>query len=47
MFSLSKLLRIGEGRAVKRLGNIADQVIAKEDEYAALSDDELLSLIHI
>ena len=41
MFSLSKLLRIGEGRAVKRLGNIADQVIAKEDEYAALSDDEL------
>jgi len=41
VFSLSKLLRIGEGRAVKRLGNIADQVIAKEDEYAALSDDEL------
>nr|WP_253291950.1 preprotein translocase subunit SecA [Corynebacterium amycolatum] len=35
------MLRIGEGRAVKRLGNIADQVIAKEDEYAALSDDEL------
>ncbi|MEJ6019083.1 preprotein translocase subunit SecA [Corynebacterium sp. H113] len=41
MFSLSKLLRVGEGRAVKRLQNIADNVMALEDEYAALSDDEL------
>ena len=41
MFSLSKLLRVGEGRAVKRLSNIADQVIALEDEYAALSDEQL------
>nr|WP_120491141.1 preprotein translocase subunit SecA [Corynebacterium lactis] len=41
MFSLSKLLRVGEGRAVKRLGNIADQVIALEDDYAALTDEEL------
>ena len=41
MFSLSKLLRVGEGRAVKRLGNIADQVISLEDDYAALSDEQL------
>lgn len=38
---LSKLLRAGEGRTVKRLSKIADQVIALEDEYAALSDAEL------
>lgn len=41
MLGLSKILRLGEGRAVKRLSAIADQVIAKEDEYAALSDAEL------
>ncbi|MEY8567415.1 preprotein translocase subunit SecA [Corynebacteriaceae bacterium 7-707] len=41
MLGLSKILRLGEGRAVKRLSAIADQVIAKEDEYAALSDEEL------
>ncbi|QMV85936.1 preprotein translocase subunit SecA [Corynebacterium hindlerae] len=41
MFGLSKILRVGEGRAVKRLQAIADQVIALEDEYAALSDEEL------
>lgn len=41
MFSLSKLLRVGEGRAVKRLGAIADKVISLEDDYAALTDDEL------
>ncbi|WP_291314637.1 preprotein translocase subunit SecA [Corynebacterium sp. UBA2622] len=41
MFGLSKLLRAGEGRTVKRLGKIADQVIALEDEYAALTDAEL------
>ena len=41
MLGLSKILRLGEGRAVKRLAAIADQVIAKEDEYAALSDEEL------
>ncbi|AIG63785.1 preprotein translocase subunit SecA [Corynebacterium atypicum] len=41
MFGLSKLLRAGEGRTVKRLSKIADQVIALEDDYAALSDDEL------
>ena len=41
MFGLSKLLRAGEGRTVKRLAKIADQVIELEDEYAALSDAEL------
>ena len=41
MLGLSKILRLGEGRAVKRLSAVADQVIAKEDEYAALSDAEL------
>ena len=41
MFGLSKLLRAGEGRTVKRLDKMADQVIALESEYEALSDDEL------
>lgn len=41
MFSLSKLLRVGEGRAVKRLGSIADQVMAVEDDYSALTDEQL------
>ena len=41
MFSFSKLLRVGEGRAVKRLKGIADAVLELDDEYAALSDEEL------
>ena len=41
MFGLSKLLRAGEGRTVKRLGKMADQVLALEEGYAALSDAEL------
>lgn len=41
MFGLSKLLRAGEGRTVKRLGKIADDVIALEDEYTSLTDAEL------
>ncbi|MDY3127487.1 MAG: preprotein translocase subunit SecA [Corynebacterium sp.] len=41
MFGLSKLLRAGEGRTVKRLDKIADQVMALENDYAALSDEEL------
>lgn len=41
MFGLSKMLRMGEGRAVKRLDKIADQVLALESEYEALTDDEL------
>ena len=41
MFGLSKILRVGEGRAVKRLKKIADEVIALESDYADLTDDEL------
>ncbi|MCT2338424.1 preprotein translocase subunit SecA [Corynebacterium sp. p3-SID1056] len=41
MFGLSKLLRAGEGRTVKRLAKIADQVIALEGEYEKLTDEEL------
>ncbi|WIM72941.1 preprotein translocase subunit SecA [Corynebacterium suedekumii] len=41
MFGLSKLLRAGEGRTVKRLSKIADDVIALEDEYTSLTDAEL------
>ncbi|MCP1387963.1 preprotein translocase subunit SecA [Corynebacterium sp. TA-R-1] len=41
MFGLSKLLRAGEGRTVKRLAKIADQVMAMDGEYSALTDAEL------
>ena len=41
MFGLSKLLRAGEGKTVKRLKKIAQDVMALEDEYAALSDEAL------
>lgn len=41
MLGLSKMLRVGEGRAVKRLKKIAESVLELEDEYAALSDQEL------
>ncbi|WP_293951385.1 preprotein translocase subunit SecA [uncultured Corynebacterium sp.] len=41
MFGLSKMLRVGEGRAVKRLNKIADQVIALEGQYENLTDEEL------
>ncbi|OEX99019.1 preprotein translocase subunit SecA [Corynebacterium sp. Marseille-P4321] len=40
-FGLSKLLRAGEGRTVKRLSKIADQVMALDEEYSALTDEEL------
>lgn len=41
MFGLSRLLRAGEGRTVKRYDKMADQVLALEDEYTALTDAEL------
>ena len=41
VFGLSKILRVGEGRAVKRLHKIADQVIELEPQYADLSDEAL------
>lgn len=39
--TLTRLLRIGEGRVVKRLARLADEVLALEDEYADLTDAEL------
>jgi len=41
VFGLSKLLRAGEGRTVKRLAKIADEVMALDEEYSALTDEEL------
>ena len=38
---LSKLLRIGEGRMVKRLQKVADYVNTLSDDVEKLSDDEL------
>ena len=39
MFGLSKILRVGEGRAVKRLKKFGDVVIELEPDYADLSDE--------
>ncbi|MFD4293025.1 preprotein translocase subunit SecA [Rhodococcus sp. NPDC058505] len=39
--SLSKLLRVGEGRMVKRLKHIAEHVDTLSPEYEALSDQQL------
>ncbi|MBM4636793.1 preprotein translocase subunit SecA [Rhodococcus hoagii] len=39
--SLSKLLRVGEGRMVKRLKQIADHVSSLSPEVEALSDEQL------
>ncbi len=39
--SFSKLLRVGEGRMVKRLKNIADHVSTLSPDVESLSDDEL------
>ena len=38
---LSKLLRLGEGRMVKRLKRVADYVNALSDDIEKLSDAEL------
>ena len=38
---LGRLLRVGEAKTLKRLRVIADHVNAIEDEYVAMSDDEL------
>ena len=38
---VDKALRMGEGRQVKRLENVAKEVNALEDQIAALSDEEL------
>ena len=39
--SLSKLLRVGEGRMVKRLKHIADHVESLEPDFESLTDAEL------
>jgi preprotein translocase subunit SecA len=38
---LGRLLRVGEAKTLKRLRVIADHVNAIEDDYVAMSDDEL------
>ena len=38
---LSKILRMGEGRIVKRLASLADQIDTLSDSYESLSDAEL------
>ncbi|MFE1169936.1 MULTISPECIES: preprotein translocase subunit SecA [Nocardiopsis] len=41
---LDKLLRAGEGKILRRLKKLKDQVNALEDDYVDLSDDELRDL---
>ncbi len=41
---LDKILRAGEGRILRKLHQIADQVNAIEDEFVAMSDGELRAL---
>ena len=41
MSILDRILRIGEGRTLRRLEKLAGEVLAKEDEYKALTDQEL------
>src|SRR4051795_1423851 len=38
---MDRLLRIGEGKILKQLKSIADQVNSIEDDFVAMSDDEL------
>ncbi|WP_369432074.1 preprotein translocase subunit SecA [Glycomyces amatae] len=44
MSMFEKVLRAGEGRALKRLNAIADAVDSLEDEYEAMTDAELRAL---
>jgi preprotein translocase subunit SecA len=41
---LDKILRAGEGRALKQLEKIADEVNSHESTFAAMSDEELRSM---
>ena len=38
---IDKILRAGEGKILKRLDRIAEQVNALSDEFAAMSDEQL------
>ena len=41
---LDRLLRAGEGKILRKLANLADQVNALEEDFASLSDEELRAL---
>ena len=41
MALMDRLLRLGEGKLLKQLGNVAKQVNAIEDDFVAMNDDEL------
>ena len=41
---LDKILRAGEGRALKQLEKIASEVNSHEATFSAMSDDELRSM---
>ncbi len=41
MALMDRLLRVGEGKTLKRLASIASQVNAIEDDFVAMSDEEL------
>ena len=41
---LDKILRAGEGRALKQLEKIAEEVNSHESAFAAMTDEELLKL---
>ncbi|HKF89215.1 MAG TPA: preprotein translocase subunit SecA, partial [Propionibacteriaceae bacterium] len=38
---MDRLLRIGEGKILKQLKGVSEQVKAIEDDYLAMSDEEL------
>jgi preprotein translocase subunit SecA len=38
---LERVLRVGEGRTLRRLENYAEAINALEDDFQALSDEEL------
>ena len=38
---MDRLLRIGEGKILKQLKGISEQVKAIEDDYLAMNDEEL------
>ena len=44
---LDKILRVGEGRVVKKLEKLADYVVSLEDDYADMTDDELRTNIRV
>ena len=41
MALMDRLLRLGEGKLLKQLSNVAKQVNAIEEDFVAMSDEEL------